>query len=262
MTEPNKSLGQHWLSDPATLLSIVQEAQITDADTILEVGPGLGYLTKQLASVAARVVSVEFDHDLALQMIARSIPKVEVIEADIRTFDLGALPVGYKVVANIPYYLTNYLLRLMSEARNPPSCAVLLIQKEVAERITAGPGSMSILSVSTQYYHRVSLGIVVPARLFTPPPKVDSQVLIMKRRKKPLWPDVNEVDFFRLVKAGFSQRRKTLHNALSGGLAISKEQALDMLSRADIVPSRRAQELSLDQWYLVYRIYSKSLLLG
>jgi 16S rRNA (adenine1518-N6/adenine1519-N6)-dimethyltransferase len=159
---------------------------------------------------------------------------------------------GYKVVANIPYYLTSNLIRVLSESSNPPSTAVLLIQKEVAERVCAVPGQMSILSVTAQYFWQVSVGPIVPAELFTPPPKVDSQVLILEYRPQPLFADVDTKQFFRLVKAGFSQKRKTLVNALSGGLSISKDHAKELLDKADIVRNTRAQALSLDEWHALY----------
>jgi 16S rRNA (adenine1518-N6/adenine1519-N6)-dimethyltransferase len=143
----------------------------------------------------------------------------------------------------------------MSESTNPPEAAAILIQKEVAERVCAKPGDMSILSVTAQYYWEVSLGRMVEAELFTPPPKVDSQILIMKYRKEPLFEDVDSKQFFRLVKAGFSQKRKTLQNALSGGLSISKEQSKEMLDAADITINTRAQALPLDDWYALYDVY-------
>jgi 16S rRNA (adenine1518-N6/adenine1519-N6)-dimethyltransferase len=177
-----------------------------------------------------------------------------VVNEDILKFDLTLLEPGYKVVANIPYYLTSNLIRVLCESSNPFSQAAILIQKEVAERVAAGPGQMSILSVSAQFYCEVSLGPVVPAELFTPPPKVDSQVLVLKYREQPLFDTVDPKQFFRVVKAGFSQKRKTLENALSGGLAISKEQARDLLAAAGIPAGQRAQALSLDDWYALYEV--------
>jgi 16S rRNA (adenine1518-N6/adenine1519-N6)-dimethyltransferase len=159
---------------------------------------------------------------------------------------------GYKVVANIPYYLTSNLVRVLSESSNPPACAVLLVQKEVAERLAAKAGQMSILSVTAQYYWEVSLGRLVPAELFTPPPKVDSQIVIMLARPTPLFPDVDAKQFFRLVKAGFGERRKTLRNSLSGGLGIDKFQCEQLLQSAEIDSNLRAQNLTLEQWRKLY----------
>jgi 16S rRNA (adenine1518-N6/adenine1519-N6)-dimethyltransferase len=134
--------------------------------------------------------------------------------------------------------------------------AVLLLQKEVAERVAAEPGDMSVLSVTAQFYWQVSLDAEVPARLFTPPPKIDSQILVMNRRPEPLFADVNAKAFFQLVKAGFAQRRKTLLNSLSAGLQLNREQVQDVCARADIDPKRRAQTLSLDEWHALYRAYN------
>lgn len=252
---PKKSLGQHWLYDEATLDAIIDCAEVDADDTVLEIGPGLGTLTKRLVGRAAHVTAVEFDRELAdkLPMTVRS-EVLDVVHEDILQFDLTTLPPHYKVVANIPYYLTSNLIRTLSESTNPFDVAAILIQKEVAERVASEPGQMSILSVSAQFYCEVSLGPVVPADMFTPPPKVDSQVLVLKYRDEPLFEDVDTKQFFRVVKAGFSQKRKTLVNALSGGLAISKDQAKQMLEAADIAPNQRAQALSLDDWYALYEV--------
>lgn len=250
---PKKSLGQHWLHDTATLQAICDSAEVSKDDTVLEIGPGLGTLTKLLVSQAKHVVAVEFDPILAANLDSRvSAANLQVVQQDILSFDLTSLPAGYKVVANIPYYLTSNLVRVLSESDNPPSTAVLLIQKEVAERVCAAPGSMSILSVTAQYYWEAGLGEVVPAAMFTPPPKVDSQVLVLHRHEWPLFEGVDAKQFFRLVKAGFSQKRKTLVNSLSGGLAISKDAAKTLLSAAKIEPNNRAQALSLEQWHDLY----------
>lgn len=253
----NKSLGQHWLTDPMVLEDICDAADISQADTVLEIGPGPGSLTKLLVSVAKQVVAVEFDHDLAKSLRGRvTADNLTIIEQDILSFDLTALPADYVVVANIPYYITSKLIRTLSESSNPASRVVILVQKEVAERVAAGPGQMSLLSVSAQYYWEVSLDSVVPAQLFTPPPKVDSQVLVMHRRLSPLFDDVGDCrEFFQLVKAGFSARRKTLQNSLSGGLRISREVAGQLLLDAGLSPATRPQELGLDDWRRLFVCY-------
>jgi 16S rRNA (adenine1518-N6/adenine1519-N6)-dimethyltransferase len=257
--KPKKSLGQHWLDDEDALLAMVDAVAVKDTDTVLEIGPGLGTLTKYLVERAKDVVAVEFDADLAgnLAKLVRN-ENLTVVHEDILGFDFASVTATYKVVANIPYYLTSNLIRVMSESNNPPESAAILIQKEVAERVCAKPGDMSILSVTAQYYWQTSLGRVVEAELFTPPPKIDSQILIMNYRTEPLFEDVDTKLFFRLVKAGFSQKRKTLQNSLSGGLAISKDQAKEMLDTADIVLSTRAQALSLDDWYALYEVFSQT----
>ncbi|HTB48778.1 MAG TPA: rRNA adenine dimethyltransferase family protein, partial [Verrucomicrobiae bacterium] len=151
------------------------------------------------------------------------------------------------------YYLTSNLIRVLSETSNPPAAAALLVQKEVAQRVAAQPGDMSILSVTAQFYWQVSLGREVPAHFFEPAPKVDSQVVILKRRPELLFTDIDPKDLFRLVKAGFAQRRKTLLNSLSGGLHLSRDEVQAICQTANIVPNRRAQTLSLDEWHTLYR---------
>jgi 16S rRNA (adenine1518-N6/adenine1519-N6)-dimethyltransferase len=251
---PKKSLGQHWLHDAASLEAICAAANVKDSDTVLEIGPGLGTLTKLLVKRAKRLVAVEFDRDLARQLPGRvTADNLEIISQDILSLDFTQLPPGYKIVANIPYYLTSNLIRVISESPNPPSVAALLVQKEVAERVAAAPGDMSLLSVTAQYYWSVSLGELVPASLFTPPPKVDSQILVLERHPSPLFDDVNEKDFFRLVKAGYSQRRKTLSNSLGAGLHLGKPAVQILCESVGIDPGRRAQTLSLDEWHNLYQ---------
>lgn len=256
LPDAKKSLGQHWLQDPASLDAMLSAARIGAEDTVLEIGPGPGMLTKKLAAAADQVIAVEFDTALAQQLPQR-VPasNVRVVNQDILAFDLTSLPPNYKVVANIPYYLTSNLLRVLCESPNHFTTAAILIQKEVAERVCAQPGNMSLLSVSVQFYCEASLGEVVPAYLFTPPPKVDSQILKLTFRIRPLFPDVDTKVFFRLVKAGFSQRRKTLRNALGAGLHIGRDQTEALLARADILPGVRAQSLDLHAWHRLYAAY-------
>ncbi|HEX5395037.1 MAG TPA: 16S rRNA (adenine(1518)-N(6)/adenine(1519)-N(6))-dimethyltransferase RsmA [Candidatus Saccharimonadales bacterium] len=254
MQPPKKSLGQHWLADDPALRAICDAAGLSKQDTVLEIGPGPGNLTKYLVKKAGSVVAVELDEQLAGRLSAAiSEPNLKVVRADILKFDLTQLPAGYKTVANIPYYLTSKLLRALSESPNPPSSMTLLVQQEVAERICAGPGNMSILAVSAQLYYSCGLGIKVPARLFVPPPKVDSQVVMLERRQQPLFPGLDTAKFFRIVKAGFSEKRKKLRSSLSGGLGISKEEADKQLAAANIKGDLRAQQLSLGQWFELSR---------
>ncbi|MBI2009381.1 ribosomal RNA small subunit methyltransferase A [Candidatus Saccharibacteria bacterium] len=267
MVLAKKKLGQHWLHDEDTLNYICERSVLSRKDTVLEIGPGTGTLTKKLLARGAHVVAVEKDKSLAKNLpyhippISKVEPwkhRLEVVVGDILEFDLTRLPAGYKVVANIPYYLTSNLLRFLAESVNPPLLMVLLVQKEVAARIAAKPGQMSLLSVSVQLYYESELGRIVPAKLFSPPPKVDSQVVILKHRHELLFTGLNPVNragkrelkkFFRVVRAGFSERRKKLRSSLSGGLGISKDQADELLRNAGIAPAARAQELSLHQWY-------------
>lgn len=257
MTAPKKSLGQHWLHDDAALTAMCQQAHVQPGDLVLEVGPGLGTLTEKLLETGAEVWALEYDESLipALQKKFSHYDSTwfHIEHADVLQYDFDNPPPGYKVVANIPYYLTSNLLRRMCEAENHFSEASLLVQKEVAERVCAEPGDMSLLSVSVQFYCDVQLGDIVPAELFTPPPKVDSQILYLSYRQITLFPDVDTKKFFRVVKAGFSERRKKLRSSLSGGLGISKQEAEALLTNAGIDPNLRAQALSLDDWYKLYK---------
>jgi 16S rRNA (adenine1518-N6/adenine1519-N6)-dimethyltransferase len=257
MPSTKKSLGQHWLEDAESLDAIVDAADVQPSDTVLEIGPGPGTLTQKLVQHAAQVVAVEFDADLA-----RDLPKrvpasnLQVVQQDILHFDLTSLPPNYKVVANIPYYLTSNLLRVLCESSNHFSKAAVLIQKEVAQRVCAAPGAMSLLSVSVQFYCEARLGILVPAALFTPSPKVDSQVLELTFREQPLFTGADTRVFFRVVKAGFAQRRKTLLNSLSGGLQLDRAETEALLQQANIIPTVRAQALNVQQWYDLYQAYT------
>ena len=256
--QPKKSLGQHWLKDQLTLEAICQAANLASSDTVLEVGPGLGDLTRQLVLRAGMVIAVELDQALVAELQRQNIaPNLEIVSGDILKFDLTQLPVGYKVVANIPYYLTSNLIRILSESPNPPRLIVLLVQKEVAQRLAAQPGQMSLLSVSAQLYYQVKLGPVVAAELFEPPPKVDSQVIILNYRGQPLFQNLDSKKFFQVVKAGFSGRRKKLRSSLSAGLSIDKSQADQLLQVANINGDLRAQNLSLIDWHKLYTVVIK-----
>jgi 16S rRNA (adenine1518-N6/adenine1519-N6)-dimethyltransferase len=251
----NKSLGQHWLKDRTVLAHIADVAELTSDDTVLEIGPGLGTLTSELLRRASKVIAVEFDADLA-RKLPDQFPgtNLEVVTSDILSFDLSTLPQNYAVVANVPYYITSKIIQLLMTAENKPRIAVLLVQKEVAQRLAAHPGAMSILAVSAQLFADVSLGNLVPASYFTPPPKVDSQVVILRTRTHSLLTDISEKDLFRVVKAGFSSKRKKLRSSLAGGLTLLKSDVEDLLMQADINPDMRAEALSLDDWIRLTRI--------
>ncbi len=245
-----KSLGQHWLKDNASLRAIGNAAELKPNDTVLEIGPGHGSLTKLLLEAAEKVIAVELDNKLAAMLKNKFISEnLDVINEDILKFNLNDLPSKYKLVANIPYYLTNNLLRVLSESKNPPKLAVLLVQKEVAERVAAVPGQMSLLGVSVQFYWEVALGAVVPKELFEPVPKIDSQVIILKRRNGLLYSDISPKAFFTVVRSGFSQKRKTLLNSLSAGLRLDKNAVNEACKSVDIDPKRRPQTLSLEEWH-------------
>lgn len=259
MAGPKKSLGQHWLKDRDILAKIADDAGITDTDTVLEIGPGLGTLTSELLRRAKKVIAVELDEELAAKLPGQFPGKaLEVVNQDILSFDLTRLPQDYVVVANVPYYITSKIVKLLTTSVNKPRTIVLLIQKEVAERLAAEPGDMSILAVSAQIYAHVSLGDVVAAKFFTPPPKVDSQVVVLTTRAEPLVSPEHEKAFFRVVKAGFSAKRKKLRSSIASGLHISKPEAEHLLHSVNISPDDRAEQLSLDDWLNLSALIARS----
>lgn len=251
-----KGLGQNFLIDREVLERIVAAADLEPSDLVVEVGPGLGILTRELAERAGHVVAVEVDPGMVkvLADVLQGVPNAEVIAADILKFDhvahLGGRP--YKVVANLPYYITSPTLRHFLEARVKPSCMVVLVQKEVAERITARPGEMSLLAVSVQFYADPTLVAFVPASAFFPPPKVDSAILRIDVYDRPV-AEIDPDKFFKVVSAGFSQPRKQLHNALQRGMWLPPGGALQALRAAGIDEKRRAETLDVDEWAALCR---------
>ncbi len=254
-----KGLGQNFLIDADVLSQIAPTANVASGDSVIEVGPGLGALTRELLAAGANVAAVELDDDLArilreeitderLSVINSSALKItpEAILAE------GGLKPPYKVVANIPYYITAPLLRNFLEAARPPRLMVLMVQLEVARLLAAAPGKMSLLSVSAQFYADVSLAFKVPAAAFMPPPKVDSAVVRLDLRAESRLPRAEDAAFFKLVKAGFSNPRKQIANSLSRGLAQSKDETGELLRAASIDPMRRAGTLSIDEWLTLY----------
>jgi len=250
--KPNKGLGQHFLVDRPSLEAIMDAAGVTKTDTVLEIGPGLGVMTRPLAERAGRVVAVETDRILA-DLLRRDAPdNLQVVEEDFLNYDLGQLPSKYKVIANIPYYLTSKIFRLLIESPNPPSVVSVLIQKEVAQRITARPGNLSILALSVQYYGTPELIRIVERHKFWPAPEVDSAVLRITLTG-PAFP-ADAPRLFRLIKAGFGEKRKQLRNALSGGLNLDATLAAEIIAEAGLLPTARAQELDLASWHRLYDI--------
>ena len=250
---PRKSLGQNFLVEPSALRRVVEAAELTKDTAVLEVGPGLGHLTRLLAEAARQVVCVELDQNLipVLRENLAGYPNVEIVQGDILGFDpnrLMSAESGYMVAANIPYYITSALMRHLLEARRPPERLVLTVQREVAERICAEAGELSLLALSVQVYGIPQISGRIPAGAFYPAPKVDSAVIRVSLRPEPLIPRSQLGLFFRLAKAGFSQKRKTLRNSLAGGMRWSTAEAEDRLKAAGIDPMRRAESLSLEEW--------------
>jgi 16S rRNA (adenine1518-N6/adenine1519-N6)-dimethyltransferase len=252
--DPKRSLGQNFLIDEQYLDGIVETAEITAQDAVLEIGPGLGTLTERLAVQAGSVVAVELDDRLIDLLRSRFAgqPTVRIVHGDILELAPASLfapaPLHYKVVANLPYYITSAVLRHVLEAVVRPSLAVVMVQKEVAERICAQPGDLSLLAVSVQFYAAPRLVRRVPAGAFYPRPKVDSAVLRLDVYSHLPVDDVAPVRFFEVVRAGFGQKRKQLANSLSAGLALSKPAVQAALLKAGIDPVRRAETLALAEW--------------
>jgi len=320
---PRKELGQNFLADPNVLRKIVEAADLAPDATVLEIGPGLGMLTRLLSRAAGRVVAVELDEALfgLLRQELAGLPNLELVQGDILQLDVGELvegrrskvegrrskvegrrskverqasnrksqtsnlqpptsnlqpptsnlqpptsnlqpptsnlqPPTYTVVANLPYYITSAAIRRLLEASPPPRRIVLTVQREVAERIVAAPGDMSLLAVSVQFYGRPRIAARIPAGAFVPPPQVDSAVIRIDTHPAPPV-EVRDVEtFFRVVRAGFGQKRKQIKNSLAAGLGLSGGEAAAALTRAGIDPQRRAQTLSLAEWAgLVGEIY-------
>ncbi len=249
---PEKSLGQNFLQDSTALEKIVQAAEIQPNDTVLEIGPGLGSLTRYLANSARAVTAVELDRSLipVLETVLSPWNNTRIIQGDILDFPPSTLinADDYLVVANVPYYITSAIFRHLLEASPRPRRIVLTIQKEVAQRICAKPGDLSLLALSVQVYGKPQIAATLPAGAFYPPPKVDSAVIRVDLYPEPLIPAGHLNTFFRLAKAGFSQKRKTLRNSLSAGLHISPSEAGQFLEQARIDPQRRAETLSLEEW--------------
>lgn len=256
---PRKHLGQNFLTDPAILSRVVVAADLSPDDVVLEVGAGLGTMTRLLAEGAGRVVAVELDDHLVeiLRGQLSGYPNVQIIHGDIlQIADLGLSHLGYKLVANLPYYITSAVLRRFLSQEPRPSLMVVTVQREVAERIVAMPGEMSLLAVSVQFYGRPRIVARVKAGAFYPPPKVDSAILRIDVDQRPLVAlaeSLSEAAFFRVVRAGFSQKRKTLRNSLSAGLALPRDVVEQALVRAGVHPGRRPQTLSLEEWAEVAR---------
>ena len=255
---PLKGLGQNFLVDRGVLQRILETAEVGPQDVVLEVGAGLGILTRALAERVRRVIAVEVDQLLVtvLREQLSTFANCEVVLGDIleldiaelvRTADAGPAP-RYKVVANIPYYITSAVLRRILEQDHKPELVVLMVQNEVAKRIVAEPGEMSLLSVSVQFYGRPSFIARVPARCFHPIPKVDSAILRIDVHEQLPLPRDSIGPFFDVVRAGFGQRRKQLHNALARGLHLPVERISEPLAWAGIDGRRRAETLSVGEW--------------
>lgn len=258
---PDHRLGQNFLVDHASLEKVIAAAQITPGEDVLEVGSGVGNLTHLLAAVARQVIAVEIDKQLIppLKEVLSDCSNIRIVEGDILKLNPSELvaSASYLVVANIPYYITSALLRHLLETQNPPDRLVLTVQREVAERICATQNQMSLLALSVQVYGQPTIVSRLPAGAFYPPPKVDSAVIRVDLYPDPGMPKEQLDLFFRLAKAGFSQKRKTLRNTLRGGMRWSKEQSESILADAGINQNRRAETLSLEEWKMLTEVTRK-----
>ena len=250
---PRKGLSQNFLTDPETLDAIVAAAELRPGDNVIEIGPGLGVLTRRLLAAGASVVAVELDGRLAeyLRRELFGVDRFELIEADALSLHPRELFPGrpIKVVANIPYHITSPLLHAFLEGERPPELTVLLVQLEVAERVAAPAGGMSYLSVFAQNVATAEVVARVPASAFEPAPAVDSAILRLRRRERPAV-EVGSArqSFHRVVQAGFRQRRKQVHNGLARELPVEREAVEEALAACGVDPDRRPQTLSVDEW--------------
>ncbi|MCD6520914.1 MAG: ribosomal RNA small subunit methyltransferase A [Anaerolineae bacterium] len=262
---PSKGLGQNFLLDEGAYRCILKAAELAADDLVLEIGPGVGSLTRRLAEGAGKVVTVELDVRMCevLRDVLQEYPNVHLVEGDILKLDpvealcsasgLSPRQLRYKVVANLPYYITSAVLRHLLGARVRPALLVLTVQKEVAQRIVAAPGRLSMLAISVQVFGEPQIVCRVPARAFYPRPKVDSAVLRVRVYPTPLVPEEELPRFFKVVRAGFAQKRKQIHNCLVHGLLLPRQKVLEALQHVGISPARRAQMLTIEEWLALSR---------
>ncbi len=261
-----KRLGQRFLVDGSVLRRILSAAEITPQDVIVEVGSGLGIMTAELAKLAGWVVAVELDDNLAamLKQNLASFSNVTVINEDILKIDPASLfkepgipTPRYKVVANLPYYITSPTLRHFLEAAVKPERMIVMVQKEVAHQIVAKPGDRSVMSIAVQFYGKPGIVDYVPARAFYPAPRVDSAILRIDVHLQPPVPVTDEKSFFEVVRAGFTQPRKQIANSLAQGSGLPKSEVRTRLEKAGVAPERRAETLTLEEWAKLWQVFQE-----
>jgi 16S rRNA (adenine1518-N6/adenine1519-N6)-dimethyltransferase len=266
--KPKKHLGQHFLIDEAVLERILSTAELSLGDIVIEIGPGLGILTEGLARRGAKVIAVELDSKLVALLRKRlaAFPDVKIIHADILkviprqlfqdNLTASELARGYKIIANLPYYITSPVLSHFLEAQPQPSEMVVMVQKEVGETIAAAPGKMRFLSVKAQFYSKPAIISYVPAASFYPPPKVDSVILRLDVYSQPPIDVSDAASFFDIVMHGFSAPRKQLRNSLANSLEMPPSQVALLLEKAGIEAKRRAETLSLEEWRELWKVFT------
>ena len=247
--KPIKRLGQNFLIDKQVIKKVIQTANLQTKDVVLEIGPGTGALTQEIAKRVKKVIAVEKDINMCkiLKQAIRDFKNVEIVNQDIlKNYELGIRNYEYKIVANLPFYITAPVIRKFLEIKNPPKEMTLIIQKEVAQRICAKPPKMSILAVSVQFFAKPKIISYVSKKSFYPQPKVDSAIIKIVPEKK--YKDVDVDLFFKIVKAGFAHPRKQLANNIANGLKLNKQKINDLLLKNNIKPSQRAETLSINDW--------------
>ncbi|MBA3872028.1 MAG: ribosomal RNA small subunit methyltransferase A [Anaerolineae bacterium] len=256
---PRKSLGQNFLHDPNMLDKIVSIAELTPNDLVLEVGPGTGLLTERIANAAKQLISIEVDERLQplLEEVVAQHPNLSIRYQDILTLDVNKLYENqpYVVVANLPYYITSAIIRYFLESNHRPTRLVLTMQMEVAERMIAKPDDMSILSVSVQFFGRPQIAARLKPSVFWPRPEVDSAVVRIDTYEQPIVDVPNNQIFFRMVRAGFGQKRKQLKNSIASGLGLNADQTAAVFDTSKIDSRRRAETLTLEEWAMLTRAY-------
>jgi 16S rRNA (adenine1518-N6/adenine1519-N6)-dimethyltransferase len=266
-----KGLGQNFLVNSAILEKITQAAGLTSSDLVIEVGPGLGVLTRRLVEKAGHVIAVEVDERMVevlqntlgansnLSLINRDILEVDpldlIVQESSKFSSKLIQPYQYKLVANLPYYITQPIIRRFCEAKLKPALMVVMLQKEVAKNIVAKPGDLSILAISIQFYGKPQIVDIVPAGNFYPAPKVDSAILKIEMYPQPAVAVTSEANFFKTVRAGFCAARKQVANALSQGLDISKPEVRSLMQKAAVEPQKRAETLTLEEWARLEKVF-------
>ena len=247
---PHKGLSQNFLVDKAALVKIVKAASLKSNDVVLEIGPGPGVLTQELIKTAEHVIAVEKDINFYKILTAQKHSNLTVVNEDFKNYNLTKLPKGYKVVANLPYVITSYVLQTLLTSINKPKSVTVMVQKEVAERVCAKAGDMSTLALSVQFYGTPTLAGIINRASFWPSPKVDSAILHIDVENK--YHQFDDKKLFRLVNIGFAARRKMLKNNLMAGLQLTAEEVDNLLNKSGINLLIRAQDLSLDNWFKIY----------
>ncbi len=247
---PKKHLGQNFLTNNMTIKKVARAAKLSCNDVVLEIGPGIGTLTKEISTRVKKVIAVEKDENMTkiLKETMREFNNIEIVQKDILKFDIAKCKKKYKIVANLPYYLTSVLIKNILESKNPPQTIVLMVQKEIAQRICSKPPKMSLLALSVQFYAKPKIISYVSKKCFWPQPKVDSAIITIEPK---IGPPIKQADkdlFFKLAKAGFSQPRKQLANVFAKALSLDKKTVGMWLEKSNISPSQRAETLNIRDW--------------